>query len=163
MSPDKQEAGVTLSLLDRLTDPEPDSSREAPLSSWEEMRQFKDSLCRDLAALLNTRRAEEDFDPAYEQSTASLLTFGVNDFTSYNLKNEVEQELVRRSIERSIRQFEPRLMRVTVDMEELDPLRSAMRFQVQALLRTAGATEAVLFDVALHRESRRIAVTGANL
>ena len=58
------------------------------MSSWEEMRQFKAALCRDLAALLNTRRAEQDFDPAFEQATNSLLTFGVADFTSFNLKNE---------------------------------------------------------------------------
>lgn len=162
MQAEEQDAGVTLSLLDRLTDPEPDSTTEAQLSSWEEMRQFKESLCRDLAALLNTRRAEEDFDPVYEQATASLLTFGVIDFTSYNLKTEGEQETVRRSLERSIRQFESRLTRVTVAVEELDPLRSVLRFQVKALLRVEGTSEPVLFDVALHRESRRISVTGAN-
>ena len=162
MNTDELEAGVTLSLLDRLTDADPDSNAEGQLSSWEEVRQYKDSLCRDLAALLNTRRAEEDFDPAYEQATASLLTFGVIDFTSFNLKNEGEQDLVRRSIERSIRQFEPRLTRVTVAMEEVDPLKSVLRFQVKALLRTEGTSEPVLFDVALHRESRRIAVTGAS-
>ena len=98
MNTDELEAGVTLSLLDRLTDAEPDSNTEGQLSSWEEVRQYKDSLCRDLAALLNTRRAEEDFDPAYEQATASLLTFGVIDFTSFNLKNEGEQDLVRRGV-----------------------------------------------------------------
>jgi type VI secretion system protein ImpF len=162
MSAHEQEAGVTLSLLDRLTDPEPDSTREAPLSPWEEMRQFKDSLCRDLAALLNTRRAEEDFDPAYEQATASLLTFGVTDFTSYNLKAQIDQDCVRRSIERSIRQFEPRLTRVTVSVDQFDPLRPVVRFQVSAMLRAEPASDALLFDITLHRESRRIAVTGAN-
>jgi type VI secretion system protein ImpF len=162
MSADEQNVGIKLSLLDRLTDSEPNSTREAQVSSWEEIRQFKNSLCRDLAALLNTRRAQEDFDPNYEQASASLLTYGIMDFTSYNLKNDVEQELVRRSIERSIRQFEPRLTRVTVIMDELDSLKSVLRFQVKALLRTQGNSEAVLFDVSLHRESRRIAVTGAN-
>jgi type VI secretion system protein ImpF len=162
MSADEQDTSVRLSLLDRLTDSEPDSTREGQMSSWEEMRQFKNALCRDLAALLNTRRAQEDFDPIYEQATASLLTFGIIDFTSYNLKNDVEQELVRRSIERSIRQFEPRLTRVTVLMDELDSLRSVLHFQVKAVLRTEGTSESVLFDVSLHRESRRIAVTGAN-
>jgi type VI secretion system protein ImpF len=161
MGADEQDAGIKLSILDRLTDSDPDCTREAQVSSWEEMRQFKSSLCRDLAALLNTRRAQEDFDPIYEQATASLLTFGITDFTSYNLKNDVEQELVRRSIERSIRQFESRLTRVTVIMEEFDPLRSVLRFQVKASLRSE-RSEAVLFDVSLHRESRRIAITGAN-
>jgi type VI secretion system protein ImpF len=162
MIADEQNVGIRMSLLDRLTDSEPDATKEAPMSSWEELRQYKNSLCRDLAALLNTRRAQEDFDPNYEQASASLLTYGIIDFTSYNLKNDVDQELVRRSIERSIRQFEPRLTRVTVNMDELDSLRSVLRFQVKALLRTQGNSENVLFDVSLHRESRRIAVTGAN-
>ena len=73
---------------------------------------FKASLCRDLAALLNMRRAEEDFDRSYQEATNSLLTFGVADFTSLNLKNGIDQERVRRSMERAIRQFEPRLTRV---------------------------------------------------
>jgi len=158
----KAEVEVTPSMLDRLTDLEPDSTKERQLSSWEEMRRVKESLCRDLADLLNTRRAEQDFDSAYEQATNSLLSFGITDFTSYNLKSEVEQERVRRSIERVIRQFEPRLSRVTVLMEKPDPVRSLLRFQVEATLETDLAAEAILFDLTLHRESRRIAVSGAN-
>ena len=104
-------------------DLQPESQVEAPLSSWEQLREFKAALCRDLSALLNTRRAEQDFDPAYEEATNSLLSFGIADFTSYNLKSGVEQEQVRRSIERAIRQFEPRLARVSVSIEEPDPVR----------------------------------------
>src|SRR5688572_8600276 len=99
--------GTNLSILDRLT------QKEGPLDSWQ-------GLCRDLAALLNTRRADNDFDSSYEMATHSLLSFGVADFTSYNLKNEVDQEHVRSSIELAIRQFEPRLSRVIVSMEEPD-------------------------------------------
>src|SRR5437016_2323775 len=155
MAEGNNHAGATLSLLDRLKE------KQAPLTPWEEIRQLKASLCRDLAALLNTRRAEKDFDSSYEQSTNSLLTFGVADFTSYNLKNAIEQERVRRSIERAIRLFEPRLSRVTVTLEEPDPLRPVLRFQISALLRTEAPGQAVLFDATLHRESRRIAVSGA--
>src|SRR5258708_6674949 len=121
----------TLSILDRLTE------KQAPTDAWQ-------GLCRDLAALLNTRRAEKDFDPGYAEATNSLLTFGVTDFTSYNLKNEVEQEGVRRSIERAIRQFEPRLTRVTVSMDEPDQLKPVLRFQISALLRSEAPGEAVL-------------------
>ena len=149
-------AGSSLSILDRLT------GKQTPLSSWEEMQELKRSVCHDLAALLNTRRAEEDFDSKYEQATNSLLTFGVADFTSYNLKSAIEQERVRRSIERAIRLFEPRLTRVTVTLEEPDPLKPVLRFQIDALLRTETPAEAVLFDVTLHRDSRRVGVSGAN-
>jgi type VI secretion system protein ImpF len=162
MSASDQDVIVTLSLLDRLIDAEPESSKEGQLGSWEQRRQFRNSLCRDLTALLNTRRAERDFDPVYEQATASLLSFGIIDFTAYNLKAQIDQDCVRRSIERSIRQFEPRLTGVTVSVEHFDPLRPVVRFQVSAMLRAEPAADALLFDVTLHRESRRIAVSGAS-
>jgi type VI secretion system protein ImpF len=153
---------MALSLLDRLTDLEPDSKREARSTYWEELRQLKVSLCRDLAVLLNTRRAEKDFAPGYEEATNSLLSFGVVDFTSYDLKSGPDPERVRRSIERSIRQFEPRLARVSVSIEELDPLRPVLQLHIEAILRIGPADEPVTFDVSLFRESRRMAVSGGN-
>ena len=150
------ETGVAFSLLDRLMDSEP----EMHASSWEEMRAFKASVCRDLTALLNTRRAEEDFDPIYTEAANSLLSFGITDFTSYNLKSGLEQEQVRRSMERAIRQFEPRLTQVEVSVAEPDPLRPVLQFQIAALLRIELAAEPVVFDATLQRESRRIAVSG---
>jgi type VI secretion system protein ImpF len=153
---------MALSLLDRLTDLEPNLKKEAAAGSWEELRAFKASLCRDLAVLLNTRRATEDFDPSYVEATKSLLTFGIADFTSYNLKNLPEQELVRRSVERAIREFEPRLARVTVSLEKSDSLRPVLQFQISAVLRAELGGDAVMFDATLHRDSRRIAVSGAD-
>ncbi len=132
------------------------------MNGWEASRAYHAGLCRDLAALLNTRRAEQDFDPAFEESTDSLLSFGITDFTAYNLKNGVDQEQVRRSIERAIRRFEPRLTRVSVSMEEPDPLRPVLNFQIDALLRTGTSAEPVALDVALYRESRRVAVARGN-
>jgi type VI secretion system protein ImpF len=152
----------TLSILDRLTDLQPNSTKETPSSHREIMRELKASLCADLSALLNTRRAEADFDSEYQEAADSLLTFGIADFTSYNLKNGIEQERVRRSIERAIRQFEPRLTRVTASMDEPDPLKPVLRFQISAVLRAEPAGEAILFDLTLHRDSRRIAISGAS-
>jgi type VI secretion system protein ImpF len=158
MSKQGSSDSIPLSLLDRLIDRSPNSTTETPPASWEERREFLDSICRDLTALLNTRRAEEDFDPAYEEAANSLLTFGIADFTSFNLKNEAEQERVRRSIERSMRKFESRLTRVMVSMDELDELRPVLRFQVSAILQTDPGSKSVQFDIVLHRDSRRIAV-----
>src|ERR1035437_871931 len=162
MASGQHQADINWSLLDRLLDLQPESQAEAPVSSWEQLREFKTSLCRDLSALLNTRRAEQVFDPAYEEATNSLLSFGIADFTSYNLKSGVEQDQVRRSIERAVRQFEPRLARVTVSIEEPDPLRPVLQFQIAAMLRIEPASESVVFDVTLQRESRRMAVSGGD-
>jgi type VI secretion system protein ImpF len=156
------QSAITLSLVDRLFDLEPDSQVEAPLSSWEQFRVLKAALCRDLAVLLNTRRAEKDFDPAYEDATNSLLSFGITDFTSYNLKSSDEQEQVRRSIERAIRLFEPRLARVSVSLEETEQVRPVLQFQIDAVLRVGLRDEPLMLDVSLQRDSRRIAVTGGD-
>lgn len=147
---------MELSLLDRL------ATIESPLNQWEQRRELERSLCRDLTDLLNTRRAEQDFDASYEEATNSLLSFGIPDFTSYDLKNTIEQERVRGSIERAIRQFEPRLARVRVSLEKPDVDRPMLRFQVEAQLRDGADTEDVVFDATLQRDSRRIAVSGGD-
>src|SRR5260370_35169579 len=109
--------------------------------SWELLREYKASLCPARSALPNTRRAEEDFDPAYTEATNSLLSFGIVDFTSYNLKSGVEQYQVRRSIERAIRQFDPRLAPLPVSLEEPDPRRPVLQFPIQPFLRIRPAHE----------------------
>jgi type VI secretion system protein ImpF len=155
-----QQPEATLSLLDRLMDLDPESQQEPLVHSWELEREFLNGLCRDLSALLNTRRAAGDFDTSYAEAVNSLLSFGVMDFTSYNLKKGPEQEQLRRSIERAIRQFEPRLAGVSVSIEEADPQRLALPIQISAVLRT-GTPEPVTFSATLHRDSRRIAVSRA--
>ena len=149
---------MELSFIDRLVDT-PEARR--PKNAWEYDRELRASLCRDLTDLLNTRRSERDVDPIYDEAVKSLLTFGIPDFTQYDLKNTVEQERVRVSIERAIRQFEPRLTRVRVIPEPPNPLNPTLRFQIEAKLRDEGDVEDVLFDATVVRESRRIAVTGA--
>ncbi|HEY1239896.1 MAG TPA: type VI secretion system baseplate subunit TssE [Bryobacteraceae bacterium] len=162
MASGTRQSEIVFSLVDRLTDLDPEAEKEIPVSSWEQEREFKRLLCRDLSALLNTRRAERDFDPAFEECTNSLLSFGINDFTSYNLKNAIEQEHVRRSIERAIRQFEPRLVRVEVTVDAPDETRPVLQFQIAAFLRVETEGEPIVFDITLQRESRRMIVSGGN-
>ena len=71
-----------------------------------------------------------DFDPDYKETTNSLLTFGIADFTSFNLKNGIEQEQVRlfdRARHPAVRAAPGAAS--TVTMEEPDPLRPVLRFQ----------------------------------
>lgn len=150
---------LTPTLLDRLTDLHPGTQREVPLNDWEHARALQEALQRDLAAILNTRRAPEDFDRTYEECTNSLLNFGIVDFTSHNLKKGIEQEQLRKSIEQAIRRFEPRLERVTVTLLESNENRPVLRFQVSGTLRTAH-DEPVVFEATLHRDSRRFGVSG---
>jgi type VI secretion system protein ImpF len=148
---------LELSFIDRFVD-SPEARR--PKNSWEQDRELRASLCRDLTDLLNTRRADRDFDPVFDEAVKSLLTYGIPDFTQFDLKNTAEQERVRISIERAIRLFEPRLTRVKVIPEPPNLLNPTLRFQIEAKLRDESDSEDVLFDATVQRESRRIAVTG---
>jgi type VI secretion system protein ImpF len=155
---DREQDPVALSLLDRLTSDSP----QKRAARGDRMRELKASLCRDLTALLNTRRAEQDFDPAFEESANSILTFGIMDFTAFNLRNRIDQDTVRLSIERSIRRFEPRLSNVSVTVQDTDPVRPMLRFEISAVIRINGYSEDVCFDAALYRDSRRVSVSGGN-
>lgn len=159
MAADELQAELTPTLLDRLMDENPRSSREEAENVWEQTRKLRSALCRDLAVLLNTRRASEDFDGRFEEAGNSLLSFGITDFTSHNLKKGVQQEQLRKSIEQSIRRFEPRLDHVDVTLQESEAGRPVVRFQVSAVLRTRNQ-DAVFFEATLHRDSRRFGVSG---
>jgi type VI secretion system protein ImpF len=147
------------SLLDRLIDLEPESAHETPTGPSELTRDFRAGLCRDLSALLNTKRAAEVIDRGYEEAAKSLLTFGIADFTGYNLQKTPDQNLLCRSIERAIRQFEPRLERVEVSVAESGARRPIVRLEITAVLRTE-AGQSIVFNTTVHRDSRRIGVSG---
>ena len=147
---------MPLSLLDRLADPRPDPHPQ----SLEYRRRVEAALCRDLTALLNTRRSEDHMDPAFEEASNSLLTFGVADFTSFNLTSEIDQERVRTSIERAIRRFEPRLTGVRVSLEQAEASNLILHLQIEATLRQDSRREPISLGMALHRDGRRILVSG---
>jgi type VI secretion system protein ImpF len=148
---------LELSFIDRLVDTK---GAKRMANAWEHARELRATLCRDLSDLLNTRRAERDFDASFDEATNSILSYGIPDFTQYDLKNTAEQERVRISIERAVRQFEPRLTRVKVTLEPPNPVNPTLRFQIEAQLRDENDTEDVLFDATVQRESRRISVSG---
>lgn len=148
---------MPLSILERLTDP--DLAQLHP-DSLQYERTLKAAIRRDLTALLNSRRAESDFDPSFAEATNSLLSFGVLDFTALNLTSEVDQERVRYSVERAIRQFEPRLSHIRVLLEEPNSKAPLLRFTVEATLLLGKKRQEIIFPVALHRDFRRIAISG---
>ena len=100
---------ITPSLLDRLTDHEPGIRDEPVLSRNQGLRALKAALWRDMNALLNTKRREEELSDQFVEATRSLLTYGLPDFTAYSLKSPADQNRLRRAIEAAIRRFEPRL------------------------------------------------------
>ena len=154
---------LRLSLFDRLTDEHPQLTREFPVSPWEHERQLEAALCRDLSALLNTRRSEHEIPEEFPLLSKSVLAFGIPDFTSFTLTSRPDQERTRKAIEDTIRLFEPRLSNIAVTLKAPDPqqpLRPILEFQIDAVLK-ADPPEAIRFDAILRGDSRQFRVSGA--
>lgn len=143
---------IIASLLDRLTDLEPRNSREVQSPEWDQLREFKDSVARDLTNLLNTRRTESAIPEDFQRTRESIAGYGIQDFTTAPM----DREAIRRAIERSVRIFEPRLSRVTVALVDAGALQFS--FRISGLLRTDRGVEPVVYDADLPKESRRFRV-----
>jgi len=151
---------ITPSLLDRLTDHEPGIRDEPVMSRNQGLRALKAALWRDMNALLNTKRREEELPEQYVETTKSLLTFGIPDFTSYSLKSPSDQNRLRRAIEAAIRRFEPRLEKINVTIQLPDETDPTMRFRVDAFLQIEPAPEPVAFETVLPPGTSHFLIVG---
>ena len=125
------------------------------------LRELRTAVARDIEALLNTRR-ELLFDvaPELEQVRKSILMFGLPDFTSYSLLNPNDRKTVRRAVEETLSNFEPRLRSVRVTLEARDKFDMTLRFRIDALLRTDPAPEPITLNAALHVVTSQYTVRG---
>lgn len=125
------------------------------------LRELRAAVARDIEALLNTRR-ELLFDvpEELEHVRKSILMFGLPDFTSYSLLNPNDRKTVRRAVEETLTNFEPRLKSVRVTLEAHDKFDMTLRFRIDALLRTDPAPEPITLNAALHVVTSQYTVRG---
>ena len=143
------EVRITLSVLDRLLDYEPEVSSEPPASRAKSMRLFRQAVRRDLEWLLNTRQLATPLPEGLKEVRNSLAAYGLPDFTSANTGDSDDQAQVRASIEETIRTFEPRLQDVVVTLEPRRETERSLRFRIDAVMMVDPAPEPVTFDTTL--------------
>ena len=123
------------SLLDRLTDEEPEQRRESGEKRVLSLARLRESVRRDLAWLLNTGSFGSLFDlSGYPEVERSTLNFGIPDLTGKTVSSVDAAALVR-VIRLAILQFEPRLLRNTVKVQVLksqSPSVNTVCFGIQA-------------------------------
>lgn len=114
------------SLLDRLTDENPQSgveSRDQRMISWQRLR---DAIRRDLAWLLNCVHLEATEDLSNWPLVArSTLNYGLPETSGVPLAN-INVEMLQKRVRQAILDFEPRLVRgkLSVTIEKRDVLMS---------------------------------------
>lgn len=99
------------SLLDRLTDLQPEKSKESSAQQSMSQSQFKEAVIRDLAWLLNSVALDVCVDlEKYPQIQRSVLNYGLPDLSGHT-SSMVDVRSVEKSIRAAILLYEPRIMR----------------------------------------------------
>lgn len=105
------------SLLDRLTDDEPDQQVEARERRVMSMRSLREGVLRDLAWLLNTTNLLSVTErQRLPHLAGSVLNYGMPDMSGASLAGMNTGDL-ERAIRQSIWDFEPRLIRSSVQVK----------------------------------------------
>jgi type VI secretion system protein ImpF len=105
------------SLLDRLTDNEPDTKVESRAQRVLSLNRLKRSVLRDLAWLLNSGNLAitEDLGP-YPQVPDSVLNYGVSDLAGKSV-SAMDVKALEREIRQAILDFEPRILANTLKVK----------------------------------------------
>lgn len=143
----------TPGLLDRLMDERRDSAAAFTIE------QFKDSVARDLEALLNTRALL----PAgalgpYPHARASILHYGLHDFAAFCLTSSADRAAVCASLRDAIETHEPRLRDVTASLELEPGGVNRLNFVIHARLALDGLSEPVNFNAIWQPSSLHYAI-----
>jgi type VI secretion system protein ImpF len=122
------------SLLDRLTDDEPDQQVEARERRVMSMRSLREGVLRDLAWLLNTTNLLSVTDRQRLPHLAnSVINYGMPDMSGASLAGMNTADL-ERAIRQAIWDFEPRLIRASVQVRAVPHADSITKinFEIEA-------------------------------
>ncbi len=147
------------SVLDRLLDDEPDVRTEPTSSQAQVLRQVRNSVRRDLENLLNTRCRAISIPKEFTELHRSIVAYGIPDISGADLANLGAKKAFLRTVENTIRMFEPRFKTVKVSpLQNSDPSDRMLRFRIDAMMYAYPAPEPIVFDSALEPGSRNFEV-----
>ena len=152
--------GFEPSLFDKLFDDLPVGPARWRLS----LEQLKDSVARDLEALLNTRSVfDEVLRQAFPLATRSVAGFGLADFSGLSLASIHDRRRICTAIADSIAAHEWRLRDVSVELALHRNTVNALYFSINAVLFVRPAKEPVAFDALLQPTSLQYSVSRQRL
>jgi type VI secretion system protein ImpF len=144
---------ITQSVLDRLTDEEPGTPSDPPITRAQSFRIFKAALRRDLEWLLNTRQIPEPAPGDFRELPRSLFNYGLPDMVSLSTEAVRDRNLLQHRLQEVVELFEARLTNVRVIGEPAAHGGRSLRFRIEGLARLDPAPEQVSFDTVLELTS----------
>jgi type VI secretion system protein ImpF len=153
--------GFAPSLLDRLFGEKTPNAATGIVSRLS-MDQLKDSVARDLEALLNTRIgiAPETLD-GFPECRASIISYGLIDFAGFCLSSTDDRAAICKSLKAAIEQHEPRLREVSASLELEQGSVNRLNFVINAMLQVEASAEPVNFNAVLQPSSLHYSISKA--
>ena len=124
--------------------------RFIPKSQYQSVKELKEAIARDLEEMLNTHReALFNITDGYPEVSRSLITYGVPDFSTFDVRNPHDRNLVCVTLKELISDFEPRLKNIDVILTQPQEHAQNLRFRLDAMLEVHPARERIVFDAIL--------------
>ncbi|RZA30514.1 MAG: type VI secretion system baseplate subunit TssE [Lysobacteraceae bacterium] len=126
------------------------------------MEELKDTVARDLEALLNTRSCiPDDVLMAYPECSRSMVTYGLGDFADLCLSSPSDRAAICASIEKTIGCHEPRLRKVRARLDMGGESVNRLNFSITAVLVASVSQEPVNFDAVLTPSTLQYSISKA--
>lgn len=124
------------------------------------VRCIRESIRRDLEALLNTRYCCVSPPSDYKHLKESLLNYGLPDLSTINMTSFDSRNAFCKQMEKTIQQFEPRVRTVKVKTDKaLDNEDPTIRFRVEATLNLNPLQEMIIFESMLNPVNQTVNVS----
>ena len=150
MRPEFQRIQITPSILDRLLDDAPRELTEGSMQRSFDLHRLKQSVARDMEALLNSRSVDLDESiDHFPQARNSMIDYGITDLSSLSLLDPGDRAYLRDKIRIAIQKHEPRLDAVSVSLDTPNGTERMLRFRVDAYLHVVPTRPPVRFDATL--------------
>jgi type VI secretion system protein ImpF len=148
----------TPGLFDRL-DADDDPLRCQFRTPARKRDEWKESITRDLEALLNTRSALlPDALAAYPEVSGSVVNYGLIDFAGMCMTSDTDQQRICTAVRLAIERHEPRLHKVTATLQPRKGAINRVDFVITAQLKNAPVADPMRFNAVFQPSLQRYSI-----
>jgi type VI secretion system protein ImpF len=148
----------TPGLFDRL-DADDDASCGPFRAPTRKNDAWKESITRDLEALLNTRSALlPHVLAAYPGVSASVVNYGLIDFAGMCMTSDTDQQRICTAVRQAIERHEPRLDKVTATLQRRKGAINRVDFVITAQLKNAPVADPMQFNAVFQPSLQRYSI-----
>jgi type VI secretion system protein ImpF len=145
-------------LFDRL-DADDDDPPNGFRASSRKVDEWRESITRDLEALLNTRSALLPHTLAeYPEVSGSVVNYGLIDFAGMCMTSDTDQKRICTAVRLAIERHEPRLHKVTATLQPRKGAINRVDFVITAQLKNTPVSEPMQFNAVFQPSLQRYSV-----